>query len=359
MSRTLTAIKEWINPNWATHMSIPPMERGLRPNGRLDTAQVLLDPGDYEPDDLLLLSSGAIWFSSGSAVHELKDGAVRTVLELDGRVGTLAARGSEVIAAVEGRGLVVVEESGSVADLCSAGSVSTCVTDLTILPDDSLLASIGSTEYGIEGWARALVHDDRSGRLVRVSGDRAEIIAERLGWPAGVASDGDGNVVVSLSLQHRLESRTVDALERVGRPMMSNLPVYPGRISHAQNGWWVAAPYARNRITALLLDEPELLADMVSTIKPDEWFIPRLRSENPYTDPLQMGQLRVLGIVKPWAPPRSYGLVFRVDQDGRIVESAHSRVDGRCHGITGVVADGDRVVAAAQGFRSLVEIEEE
>jgi hypothetical protein len=135
--------------------------------------------------------------------------------------------------------------------------------------------------------------------------------------------------------------------------------LYPGRAFHTDDGWWVTAPYVRNRVTALLLDEPELVAEMVATINPDEWFIPRLRSDNPYTDPLQMGQLRTLGVVKPWAPPRSYGLAFRIEHDGRIAESLHSRVDGDRHGITGVVVDGDRVIVAARGFRSLLAIEED
>lgn len=358
MSRALTAIKEWINPDWASHTSIPPMERGLRPNNLLDTAEVLLDPGAFEPDDLVLPGTGGIWFSSGTGVYELKDGAVRNVAELDGRVGALAHRGTDVVAAVEGRGLVSVNESGAVDDLSADDALSRCVTDLTVLPEGSLLASVGSTEYGADGWARALVHRDRSGRLVRLGGGRAEVVADRLAWPSGVASDPDGNVMLSLSLHHRIETRKVDSLKRVDRVVLGNLPLYPGRVRHTENGWWIAAPYVRNRITALLLDEPELLSEMVATINQDEWFIPRLRSENPYTDPLQMGQLRTLGVVKPWAPPRSYGLAFRLDNDGRIAESFHSRVDGKCHGITGVVADGDRVIVAAQGFRSLLAIEE-
>ncbi|MPZ62172.1 MAG: hypothetical protein GEU93_12930 [Propionibacteriales bacterium] len=359
MNRTLTAIKEWINPNWATHMSIPPMERGLRPNSRLDHAHALLTPGDYEPEDLLVLDSGAIWFSSGTAIQELKDGNVRTVAELGGPVGTLTKLNSDIVAAVEGRGLVSVSASESVSQLCSDTSVATCVTDLTALPDGSLLASVGSTEYGIDGWGRALVHHDRSGRLVQVDGQHAQVRAEGLGWPAGMEADPDGEVLVSLSLDHRIERRAADSLDGAARPMLTNLPLYPGRISLGDNGWWVAGPYVRNRITALLLDEPELLGEMVATINPDEWFIPRLRSENPYTDPLQMGQLRTLGVVKPWAPPRSYGVAFRIDRGKRISESVHSRVDGKCHGITRVTAHGTQVIAAAQGFRSLVEIEEE
>lgn len=52
---------------------------------------------------------------------------------------------------------------------------------------------------------------------------------------------------------------------------------------------------------------------MIGTISRDEWFVPRLHSEDPFTETMQMGQLRVLGVVKSWAPARSCGLVFRMD----------------------------------------------
>lgn len=357
MNRTLTAIKEWINPNWARHLSIPRMERGLRPNDRLDNADILLTPGDYEPDDLAVQDSGAVWFSSGTAIYELKDGRARTIAELGGTVGTLIRVNTDVVAAVEGVGLVTVNASESVTELCTDPLVASCVSDLTVLPDGSLLASVGSRRYGIDDWGKALAHNDMSGRLVQVNRQQAQVKADGLGWPAGVEADVDGDVLVSLSFRHRIERRAIAALGDA-RPVFGNLPLYPGRISAAGDGWWVAGPYVRNRVTELLLDEPELLEDMVDTINPDEWFIPRLRSENPYTDPLQMGQLRVLGVVKPWAPPRSYGVAFRIDNDDRISESVHSRADGRCHGITGVAASGTQLLVAARGLRSLVAIEE-
>lgn len=356
MSRTLAVVKEWINPNWSQRRALPPMEAGLRPNRRLDEAEVVLPPGDYEPEDVVMASSGEVLFSSGNGLFELRAGDVRTVAEFSSPVGSLTVAGTDVVAAVEGVGLVAVSTSGSTEELCTDPSVARCVTDLAALPDGSLLAAVGSRHVGADGWARALVDGDRSGRLVRVDGTGAGVEADELGWPAGVAVTVEGDVVVSLSLEHRIEKRAITSLAGPIRPLFTNLPVYPGRVSATDGGCWVAAPYARNRVTELLLDEPELLAEMVATISPEEWFVPRLRSENPYTDPLQMGQLRVLGIVKPWAPPRSYGLAFRLGGDGRVVESAHSRVDGKRHGVTGVSTAGERVVLAARGHRSLLGI---
>jgi hypothetical protein len=50
-------------------------------------------------------------------------------------------------------------------------------------------------------------------------------------------------------------------------------------------------------------------------------------------EPLQGGGIKKLGITKPWAPPRSYGLVACVDEDGEVRCSLHSRADGTRHGV--------------------------
>lgn len=74
--------------------------------------------------------------------------------------------------------------------------------------------------------------------------------------------------------------------------LCANLPVYPGRIASAGTDFWIAAPYVRNRVTEMLLDEPQLVSEMTTSINQDEWFVPRLRPVSPYTDTMQMGQLR-------------------------------------------------------------------
>jgi hypothetical protein len=224
-----------------------------------------------------------------------------------------------------------------------------------VRPDGSLIVTVGSTEVGADGWARALIAGDRSGRLVTVDGDRARVIAEQLPWPSGVAVEPDGSLLVSLSHDQRIERRSPDEPDR-GRSVLQRLAFYPGRIRVSPQGWWVAAPYLRNRATELLLSEPEMRDDMVANVGEAQWLLPSLRRENIYLDPLQMGQLRVLGVLKPWAPPRSYGLVFLFGGDGRVIESHHSRADGTRHGITGVDEAGGRVVVAGKGCRALLEL---
>ena len=73
-------------------------------------------------------------------------------------------------------------------------------------------------------------------------------------------------------------------------------------------------------------------------------------------EPMQIGAVKALGIQKPWAPPRSYGLVARLDARGLAVEALHSRVDGRVHGVTSVRPVGSRVLAVSKGRDCLVEL---
>lgn len=357
MSSMLTTLKEWVNPGWGRHRIVPPMEAGLRPNLRIDQGEELLTSGQFEPDDVVIREDGTVVFSAGSSIHELRDGRVsRQVVCFDGPVTALAVASGALVAAVDGTGLVTVDEAGRVAALCDDPSVASCVTDLAVLPDGAIVAAIGSAARGIDDWARGLVEGDRSGSLVRVDGRAATVLATGLAWPAGVCADGD-EVLISLSHDHRVERRVLMAPARPGRPLAVNLPVYPGRIRRGVDGVWVAAPYIRNRVTEMLLDEHQLLDEMVRTIRPDEWFVPRLRAGNPFTDTMQMGQLRVLGVVKSWAPARSCGVVFRIDASGRIAESAHARVDSPRHGITGLAVRQGELVVAARGHGNLIRLE--
>ena len=357
MSSTLSTLREWINPNRGRHRTVPPMDTGLRPNLRLDEATELLPTGRYEPDDVVITPSGAAAFSSGNAVFDCHDGEVGRRAEFSGRVAALAAVGDQVVVAVEGRGLCAISPSGAVAEICTDRSVTSCVTALTGTPDGALLVAVGSTAGQSAEWARALVTGDRSGQIVQVDGDRARVVAEGLAWPSGIGMASDRDVLVSLSLEHRVELRELAALGDRGRTVTANLPIYPGRVSVADDGYWFAAPYVRNRVTEMLLDEPEVLAEMIDTISRDEWFVPRLHSEDPFTETMQMGQLRVLGVVKSWAPARSCGLVFRMDRTGRVVESAHARVDSNRHGVTGVAVRDGQVIAAARGHRNLLKLQ--
>jgi hypothetical protein len=88
---------------------------------------------------------------------------------------------------------------------------------------------------------------------------------------------------------------------------------------------------------------------MMRTIDPDYWIRPALHSLDSPLEPLQGGAIKKLGVKKPWAPPRSYGMVLRLDGDGEILASLQSPADGTRHGISSVRQQGDIVYIAAQG----------
>ncbi|HMK65762.1 MAG TPA: hypothetical protein VK564_08190, partial [Thermodesulfobacteriota bacterium] len=81
----------------------------------------------------------------------------------------------------------------------------------------------------------------------------------------------------------------------------------------------------------------------------DFWLAPTLRSNKSHFEPLQAGGVKTLGIVKPWSPARSYGLVIRLDVNFRPVGSLHSRADGSRHGITSCIEHNGRLLMAVKG----------
>jgi hypothetical protein len=95
---------------------------------------------------------------------------------------------------------------------------------------------------------------------------------------------------------------------------------------------------------------------MVAEIDPRYWIAPALSSGQTFLEPLQGAGVKSMGVLKPWAPPRSYGLVIKVAADGRIERSLHSLVDGRHHGVTAVAAQAGALYAVSKGSGRLLKV---
>ena len=344
-------LKELISPGSVRRATLAPFEAGLSPDSALDLAEVVLSD-DAEVDDIVVTGDGRIVCSVGSEVRRLDGPSLTTVASCDGTVTALAVRDRTILAAVEGTGVVAID-GDKIATSCDDDAVRTGVSALAVHRDGTTYATIASRHNRLADWSRGLLSSDSSGELVAISADGAVTrLTGDLGWPAGVCVTHDERLLVSESL-----ATSITTLDRAGSSratLATRLPFYPGRIRPSPAGYWLAAPYVRNRATELILSEPELVAEMTATIEPPEWMVPRLRSERPHTDALQIGQVRILGVIKPWAPPRSYGLVAHLDQDGRFDWSAHSRADGYHHGVTATGVLGDRLIVAARGRRNLL-----
>ena len=98
------------------------------------------------------------------------------------------------------------------------------------------------------------------------------------------------------------------------RVALPHLPGYPSRISPAPAAATgsPASPRAR-LLVEFVLREQAFRKRMMAEIEPRYWIAPALSSGNSFLEPMQGAHLKMMGVVKPWAPPRSYGLVIRLD----------------------------------------------
>ena len=95
---------------------------------------------------------------------------------------------------------------------------------------------------------------------------------------------------------------------------------------------------------------------MLKEIDPRYWIAPALTSGNTYLEPMQGAHLKTMGVVKPWAPPRSYGLVIRLTEQGLVRYSLHSRFDGKHHGVVAAVECGGDLFVLVKGCRKVLRL---
>ena len=136
--------------------------------------------------------------------------------------------------------------------------------------------------------------------------------------------------------------------------VIDRLPAYPSRMSPAfGGGMWLTCFTSRRRLVEFVLREDRYRHMMMEEVDPRFWVAPMLSSGQSFLEPLQGGNVKTLGISKPWAPPRSYGLVVRLGPDGIPKYSLHSRSDGHHHGIVSAVeANGVSLSPVQRGWAS-------
>lgn len=350
-------------PNREIH-GIPVLDGAFSPNQRLDQGRRL--GGDIErPDDIALGPDGALYVSTGSRILRCTgdDFETReTFTTLDGPVGGLAfAADGKLLACVSGQGLVALSLSGEIAGKLESvgGEKIACPLSVTVAPDGAIYLTDGSRNNSPESWLTDLMQNRAaSGRLVvcNASLGEAKVVADKLAWPLGVAVSGDGkDIWVAESWNHRLS-----AFARGGggqRIIAKNHTGYPGRLARAASGdVWMSFLALRTQLTEFVLRERAFCEEMMRTVPPELWIGPALDGRINPREPTQIGRIKKLGIQKPWAPPRSYGLVARLDATGEATETLHSRVDGKVHGVTAVRPVGARVIAVSKGCDCLVEL---
>ncbi|MBT3372815.1 MAG: SMP-30/gluconolactonase/LRE family protein [Rhodospirillaceae bacterium] len=359
-ARWLEMVKDVVFPDRETH-AIPMMDGPLRPNGALDECTVLGDsPQMSQPDDLTFTSDGTLLASSGNKVFRA-DGEVAA--QFDGLVTGIAALANGGLAAcVDGIGVVL--DNGQRLESVD-GSPLSCLTAVLAGPDNVLFIAQGSSKHNAPDWVRDLMEKNASGRVIRwdLNTDTAETLIDDLAYPYGLALDHDGkSLLVTESWSHVLFKLPLNVPAGQGRReiVIPNMPGYPARITSSDDGgYWMCLFAMRTEMLEFVLEEDAYREQMMKTVDPAYWVRPTLRADRHFLEPLQGGGFRVLGIIKPWAPPRSYGLVVQLDEDYEVVRSLHSRADGRRHGVTGIAAYGGLVAAAVKGDDKIIRIVEE
>jgi len=195
-----------------------------------------------------------------------------------------------------------------------------------------------------------------SGSLWRLSleNHEAQLLADGLAFPSGLATNGGGVIHLSEAWRHRILRLGPDGERRVA---LDQLPAYPGRIAPTPDGFWLALFAPRNQLVEFVLQETAYRQRMIREIDPALWIAPRLRGGAMPHAPLQAGGARKLNTLKPWSPSWSYGLVLHCDRAMRPLASHHSRADGGVHGVTALLPQGGSVMVAAKGSGLLLRLD--
>jgi hypothetical protein len=349
-----SGLADWFGRGDVDALSVPPMDGRLKPNNRLDAAeQVLRLPAI----DNLAVIDGRLICSSGNTlyrIHPAERDAV-PIRSFDGRITAVAASmGGTLAVGVEGCGLEIgAGETWQSRDLATANG---CITAALFRSENELLVTVGSRKHSWTDWKRDLMSHGATGAVlsVDVAGGEASVLREAMAFPYGIEVASDGDLIVSESWKHRLV-RVSSA--GASRSALDELPAYPARLGRAAGGgFWLALFAPRRQLTELILREDDYRTEMMATIPPESWIGPDFSDRADGDQPLQSGSVRQMGIMKPWAPSRSYGLVVRLDEQLRPVDSAHSRADGAMHGIASVVELDGHVYVAARGADTLLRL---
>jgi hypothetical protein len=328
-------------------ITVPIFDGALRPNQILEQAQVV---ATLEGAEDIATDGSALFVAQGATIVRLDADRRETLLQFDSPITALASTPSGGFAvALAGREVRIVGGPHDGRAWTQAGGVPFgAINALTIAAGERILATDGSQVHPWTHWKHDLMSLGRSGRVMALDAadGSATILRGGLEFAFGACEVG-GALWISESWRHRIL-----AIDDVGRaaPLLDRLPMYPSRLYPAAGGGaWLTAFAARTQLVEFVLRERPYRERMMKEIDPECWIAPRLSSGIDFLEATQSAHLKTMGVLKPWAPPRSYGLVVRLGVDGAALYSFHSRVDGANHGIVAAAEIGDFLYCLAKG----------
>jgi hypothetical protein len=329
-------------------ITVPSFDGALKPNQILEKAETI---GQFEAPEDLATDGTTLYIADGAAVLRLDAaGATTEVRKFDRPITALCCLpGGGIAVALEGREVrVFTTPSAPDAKIIFADGSMNAINALSPGAGETLVATDGSTVRPPDQWVYDLMERGRTGRVLvlDIASGSVRTIASGLHFAFGACTSGDA-VFVSESWQHRVIAIAPDGGRRA---VLDNLPVYPSRLAPAASGgFWLTAFVARTQLVEFVLRENAYRRRMMEEIDPEYWIAPKLKSGQSFLEPMQGAHIKTMGVVKPWAPPRSYGLVIRLSASGVPLHALHSRVDGVNHGVVAVVEMNGNLFAIAKG----------
>ncbi|MFM2277882.1 MAG: hypothetical protein RLZZ444_113 [Pseudomonadota bacterium] len=339
---------------WA--VTVPTFDGPLLPNQRLEEAETVANLLDV--DNLVVTGKGLVASSGNKLMLVAADGGLEELATFPQAITALAAARGMTAIALDGEGIVIRGGAHDGVTIKSSGlQTLNCVTALTFLDSETLLATNGSTTVGASGWRRDLMQKGATGSVWKIdlARGKADLVKDGLAWPAGVATTGSNRIFVSESWRHRIIA--IDLATGAQENVLEHLPAYPARISPAIDaGYWVTFYSCRNQLVEFILREDRFRNRMLAELPEAFWMAPSLSSWNSYQEPMQGSQLKQMGVLKPYAVTRSYGLVVNCDPQMRPLSSYHSRADGKVHGILSACEIGDDLIVASRGGSKILKL---
>ncbi|TIR27818.1 MAG: strictosidine synthase [Mesorhizobium sp.] len=340
-------------------ITVPVMDGALKPNNLLEQVSGI---GTLKDADNLLIAGNLVLASSGRSLVEIgNDGSVATRATYEADITFLAASaGGAIAVGLDGQGIAIAggPHNGKRLPANIGNQRLNCPTAGVFVDEDMLVVCNGSGACPVGEWARDLLELGRSGSVLKIdiASQNASVIQGGLGYPSGVCIAGRDRVAVSEAWRHRLLTVGIGGEDRA--TPLADLPAYPGRVCPSDHGgYWLTMFAVRSQLQEFVLREKRYKREMMETVAPEYWIAPTLSSGHSFKEPLQAGGVIRLGIHKPWAPARSYGLVVRLDDQFQPIWSAHSRADGKRHGITSCVEQAGRLLITSKGCGEIIAVD--
>ena len=336
----------WLGRGEAT-VTVPSFDGALKPNQQLESAQTV---AKFDAAEDLASDGENVYVTDGPAIRAIEGTGAREIRRFDRQITALCCLPDGGLAvALAGREVRMFgAASGADEGVAFPDTGMNAVNALSAGPGGMLLATDGSRAQTSQRWAHDLMEKGKTGRLLSLdpATRRVREIVNGLAYAFG-ACTAAGEILISESWRHRLLAVSDDGRKRVA---LDNLPAYPSRLSPAATGgFWLTCFVARTQLVEFVLRENAYRRRMMKEIAPEFWIAPRLHSGASFEEPMQGAHIKTMGVIKPWAPPRSYGLVIRLDARGTPVYSLHSRVDGVNHGVVSAVEAGGALYVLAKG----------